>query len=75
MRGVTLSDVVVGLFWSISTHTPHARRDMKAFKLEASDAISTHTPHARRDQIILNSDIIILISTHTPHARRDGIPV
>ena len=34
----------------ISTHTPHARRDPKLYKVGDSMAkISTHTPHARRD--------------------------
>ena len=34
----------------ISTHTPHARRDMKELIiLHQNIQISTHTPHARRD--------------------------
>ena len=55
----------------ISTHTPHARRDLKS------------QPHKRIAQFLLtrlmrgvtgqpqHDNLPILISTHTPHARRD----
>ena len=33
----------------ISTHTPHARRDIRNNAALFSTRISTHTPHARRD--------------------------
>ena len=35
--------------WQISTHTPHARRDILFFMKSSDNLISTHTPHARRD--------------------------
>ena len=35
---------------TISTHTPHARRDTNPDTNGLVDDISTHTPHARRDQ-------------------------
>ncbi len=52
MRGVTVSvdgkyDVVY-----ISTHTPHARRDVVTTRDNSKMYISTHTPHARRDLIL-----------------------
>ena len=57
----------------ISTHTPHARRDVLLLLLRLRSEISTHTPHARRDlKYHRSEDIHQLISTHTPHARRDG---
>ena len=34
---------------TISTHTPHARRDRRRNKDHRHNRISTHTPHARRD--------------------------
>ncbi len=35
----------------ISTHTPHARRDLRyALEPTIAESISTHTPHARRDR-------------------------
>ena len=56
----------------ISTHTPHARRDLcEHFNAKLMN-ISTHTPHARRD--VTKTVIHFMtkkISTHTPHARRD----
>ena len=56
----------------ISTHTPHARRDIfqNIFHFKSAD-ISTHTPHARRDPKRAKGQYTTLISTHTPHARRD----
>ena len=59
---------------TISTHTPHARRDLPMRSAEPWDAISTHTPHARRDNAKNAEDEAKrLISTHTPHARRDQL--
>ena len=50
MRGVTLRFGLLGFSVEISTHTPHARRDLQKETLEQSRySISTHTPHARRD--------------------------
>ena len=58
----------------ISTHTPHARRDMiLEFFVFLFDVISTHTPHARRDKPLRKRDFDRIISTHTPHARRDYV--
>ena len=54
MRGVT-----TGLEYPeiqrfvISTHTPHARRDLGVRGILGQPReISTHTPHARRDQVL-----------------------
>ena len=46
---------------SISTHTPHARRDTNAEDYKTKyDKISTHTPHARRD-FRLSSAVLRLV--------------
>ena len=51
MRGVTaLRDYQNDLLY-ISTHTPHARRDITNVNDLNDLNISTHTPHARRDVI------------------------
>ena len=50
MRGVTAVDQRVGQRVGISTHTPHARRDLISRDELDSMGISTHTPHARRDK-------------------------
>ena len=57
MRGVTknLEDRIVHN--EISTHTPHAGRDVIAYNLKSQNKISTHTPHAGRDikiRVLLN---------------------
>ena len=50
MRGVTHLTEQIGSDFMISTHTPHARRDVVAFITSTGTLdISTHTPHARRD--------------------------
>ena len=72
MRGVTEISAVIVVHCGISTHTPHARRDLKETWITPPDEpISTHTPHARRDMKGLSDYNNIPISTHTPHARRD----
>ena len=72
MRGVTGFVKPFFLFSSISTHTPHARRDSTGKIYLKLLVISTHTPHARRDSsFYLTQDSGNEISTHTPHARRD----
>ena len=55
----------------ISTHTPHARRDIALQSRTQHRMISTHTPHARRDLLSFPAARLFVISTHTPHARRD----
>ena len=54
MRGVTSLLFLLLPAPSISTHTPHARRDLFALLLFALPLISTHTPHARRDNVGTN---------------------
>ena len=50
MRGVTPTTPKSKPSWSISTHTPHARRDSsEKMRYAKGSCISTHTPHARRD--------------------------
>ena len=49
MRGVTCFFHYSLLIQLISTHTPHARRDVFSVAVCNADNISTHTPHARRD--------------------------
>ena len=73
MRGVTVDTVIAAVVGSISTHTPHARRDLPQPRSTDICSISTHTPHARRDIKPLSEQVTIAISTHTPHARRDDI--
>ena len=51
MRGVTIGGQNRVKSCSISTHTPHARRDKKTIYSHRRQKISTHTPHARRDSI------------------------
>ena len=71
MRGVTGPFCGLGSADVISTHTPHARRDI-LFSINLQlYKISTHTPHARRDVGVYTNDKLLIISTHTPHARRD----
>ena len=72
MRGVTGIDLITHVIFFISTHTPHARRDVAVRELPMmSISISTHTPHARRDPQSSEENSLRIISTHTPHARRD----
>ena len=53
MRGVTAEMTAFKSEISISTHTPHARRDLLITRLKSSAvSISTHTPHARRDCVL-----------------------
>ena len=49
MRGVTRYLLYPFYLNFISTHTPHARRDLQTFISRICMLISTHTPHARRD--------------------------
>ena len=51
MRGVTHLLIEYLRLYCISTHTPHARRDIADGTLKNYDRISTHTPHARRDEV------------------------
>ena len=71
MRGATheRSDPPAGA--AISTHTPHAGRDVFESLKMIRRPISTHTPHAGRDAQQLNRILEVTISTHTPHAGRD----
>ena len=72
MRGVTSAPIVIPAKIVISTHTPHARRDIMLNGDITKHCISTHTPHARRDEKSPDSKPPEnKISTHTPHARRD----
>ena len=72
MRGVTNIAICPARNGTISTHTPHARRDGLQWVQGEAGAISTHTPHARRDGTAQGSrGLLRAISTHTPHARRD----
>ena len=52
MRGVTLMMMDAQATTFISTHTPHARRDIALQSRTQHRMISTHTPHARRDRKI-----------------------
>ena len=56
MRGATWYTGRPGAERHISTHTPHAGRDLIARRAETADAISTHTPHAGRDIIARTVD-------------------
>ena len=51
MRGVTSRTTSWKTPYPISTHTPHARRDVVYSVFCYSLMISTHTPHARRDLV------------------------
>ena len=72
MRGVTPLHGLLRDDFRISTHTPHARRDLYRRIAVQNRHISTHTPHARRDPTSKRCARATGISTHTPHARRDG---
>ena len=71
MRGVTFCMCKCETEKYISTHTPHARRDLLPVLQTLCSMISTHTPHARRDTVGEHKHTQPVISTHTPHARRD----
>ena len=60
MRGVTATSFTLRVNRSISTHTPHARRDLFHVVKVQLLVISTHTPHARRDR----SDFLGSISSY-----------
>ena len=51
MRGVTTTRKEQKQKHTISTHTPHARRDPSGAPQWLQNFISTHTPHARRDRL------------------------
>ena len=73
MRGVTQGKCVLGRIFSISTHTPHARRDIVRSVL-ISDRHKFLLTRLMRG--VTWSDNAFSrggeISTHTPHARRDA---
>ena len=71
MRGVTYYLHPLFILVVISTHTPHAGRDLSTFSNIRGFDISTHTPHAGRDIFSHISRSREIISTHTPHAGRD----
>ena len=71
MRGVTRMRFGGFCMERISTHPPHAGRDVVERKGKNSDLISTHTPHAGRDWDAKNRFGLPDISTQTPHAGRD----
>ena len=55
----------------ISTHSPHAGRDVLSLITTLRVIISTHSPHAGRDVLSLITTLRVIISTHSPHAGRD----
>ena len=72
MRGVTVHDLGNVLVLHISTHTPHARRDLcqinqnrRAIQFQLTRLMRGVTVHD------LGNVLVLHISTHTPHARRD----
>ena len=74
MRGVTSLCNAQFLVFPISTHTPHARRDLcqinqnrRAIQFQLTRLMRGVTVHD------LGNVLVLHISTHTPHARRDGI--
>ena len=71
MRGATFMNDPSLSAVSISTHTPHAGRDVIYKRLRFFKTISTHTPHAGRDSTETKWGQALKISTHTPHAGRD----
>ena len=73
MRGETKFDVAKRIFFDISIHSPHARRDSYIQRFRNIHRISIHSPHARRDCAGFPFRQDIRISIHSPHARRDTI--
>ena len=71
MRGATPLLLYRSATDRISTHTPHAGRDLISDEMSDAIQISTHTPHAGRDTKRKNVLWFGRISTHTPHAGRD----
>ena len=67
--------IVVGR--AISTHTPHARRDLVIVSLFSNALRFQLTRLMRGVTTYLQSMIVVgrAISTHTPHARRDLVIV
>ena len=55
----------------VSTHTPHAGRDLFSKLFTILGCVSTHTPHAGRDGVYTICSWLQTVSTHTPHAGRD----
>ena len=52
MRGATVATDGADLSLTISTHAPHARRDVAITAKTPAITISTHAPHARRDDYV-----------------------
>ena len=55
MRGATFDAAELIPFFYISTHTPHAGRDLRIVGLNRASFISTHTPHAGRDKKLITN--------------------
>ena len=72
MRGVTAVFALINVLMSISTHTPHARRDV-SYLLYTSLCIKFQLTRLMRGVTAVNRKFKNQngISTHTPHARRD----
>ena len=73
MRGVTLVDYIDENKNVISTHTPHARRDVTRFYMFIN-LIKFQLTRLMRGVTYskLIEYYLACISTHTPHARRDS---
>ena len=72
MRGVTYNALTKSLVVKISTHTPHARRDLMSRKSSASSIFQLTRLLRGVTLSFFNLSLIIGgISTHTPLARRD----
>ena len=72
MRGVTLNAFCASFEPSISTHTPHARRDFFVLFLR-NDVFQFQLTRLMRGVTgrLNAARVRSIISTHTPHARRD----
>ena len=74
MRGVTYTIPFLTANKSISTHTPHARRDIHEQSKKLT-GISFQLTRLMRGvtSLLSSSSVCLRISTHTPHARRDTV--
>ena len=70
-RGATGSQVERTTYLAVSTHTPRAGSDARAFWIICASAVSTHTPRAGSDPLPTKAPLLRQVSTHTPRAGSD----
>ena len=74
MRGATCARTILVNLLAISTHTPHAGRDLpEDLRRAHMDDFNSHAPCGARRLAACRDFDLLDISTHTPHAGRDYV--